>query len=96
MENYIFAGYDLSGTEDDGYTIFMFVDPDDHEKGFTLSLRDHNGFNDHNALQFEGTEVLPENLKANIIRQLSKAVSKHSQEPDVCETLNRCLSRVRV
>ncbi len=95
MEHYVFAGYDLCGAEGDGHTIFMFVDPEDYEKGFTLSLRDHDGYSDHNSLHFEGTEALPENLKANIIAQLSEAISDNSQEPEVFETLTRCLNSVR-
>jgi hypothetical protein len=91
---YKFAGYDLCGCEGDGHTIFMFVKPEDESKGFTLSLRDHDGHDDHDELNFEGDGKIPDELLPIVSAELKDVLIKHRDNQEVCEVINRCLANI--
>lgn len=96
MPNYKFAGYDFCGGYDDGSTIFMFVNPEDQSKGFTLSLRDHEGFDDHDELLFEDEGAIPEDLKELILSELNQVLSKHCDNEEACSIVQRCISAISI
>ena len=96
MSNYKFSGYDFCGGYDDGSTIFMFIDPEDESKGFTLSLRDHAGFDDHDELLYEDEGSIPEELKILIYSELQQVLTEHSDDKEVCAVVRRCIKGVGI
>ena len=95
LSNFEFAGYDFSGGYDDGYTIFMFIDSNDSEIGFTLSLRDHEGHSDHNEVHYEGTENIPQKRKNEFIHLLKQSLENiDKDELEAIEIFNRCIGGV--
>ena len=89
MEDFGLAGYELCGAEDDGFTIFMFVNSKNENDGFTLSLRDHEGNSDHNAIFYEGTESVPESFKPFIISQLNTAIRENENDKELVSIFSR-------
>merc|ERR1712000_268331 len=89
MEDFVLAGYELCGAEDDGFTIFMFVNSKNENDGFTLSLRDHEGNSDHNAIFYEGTESVPESFKPFIISQLNTAIRENENDKELVSIFSR-------
>lgn len=94
LQSFKFIGYNVCGGSDDGYTIFLFIDREDDNNGFTLSLRDHEGFDDHNQIFFEEGDEIPVELKDNILSNLNKFIEEHQQKPKVVEVINRCISAI--
>jgi len=94
MSNYKFSGYDFCGGYDDGSTIFMFIDPEDESKGFTLSLRDHEGFDDHDELLYEDAGPIPEEFRAVVLSELQQVLVKHNNNEEVCGIVIRCIAAV--
>lgn len=94
VESFDFVGYDFCGGSDDGHTIFMFVDSQDENKGFTLSLRDHEGFDDHNQVHYEGDSEVPTELTEDILVKLKFAANESQDETDVAEVINRCIAGI--
>ncbi|RPA35542.1 hypothetical protein [Shewanella frigidimarina] len=94
MSGYKFSGYDFCGGYDDGSTIFMFVDPEDKSKGFTLSLRDHEGFDDHDELLYEDEGSIPEELRGLVLSELNQVLTVHKDNKDACEALTRCIAAI--
>ncbi|AZQ10420.1 hypothetical protein [Shewanella khirikhana] len=96
MSGYKFAGYDFCGGYDDGSTIFIFVDPEDESKGFTLSLRDHEGFDDHDELLYEDEGQIPEELKSLVLSELNQALAENKDDNEVCKTVSRCITAIGI
>ena len=96
MSDYKFSGYDFCGGYDDGSTIFMFVDPKDESKGFTLSLRDHEGFDDHDELLYEDEGSVPEELKGLVLSELNQVLIEHKDNTEACEIVNRCIAAIGI
>jgi len=91
IDKFNFAGYDFSGGYDEGYTIFMFIHKDDEEQGFTLSLRDHEGFNDHNEVDFEDGFEVTEEIKSGVLEKLVNAVEEQTDN-EVIVVIKRCIA----
>ncbi|MET1257018.1 hypothetical protein [Aliikangiella maris] len=91
LNKFEFAEYSFCGGIDDGYTIFMFVHPEDENQGFTLSLRDHEGFDDHDDVNFEGDSAVPEYLKKGILEKLRITMEEQKDDEEVFNIINRCV-----
>ncbi len=91
IEKFDFAGYSFCGGYDDGHTIFMFVHKDDEEQGFTLSLRDHEGFDDHNEVNFEDGLAVSNDLKLGVLVKLESTVNEQEND-EVIAVIKRCIA----
>ncbi|WP_444995713.1 hypothetical protein [Aliikangiella sp. IMCC44359] len=94
MDTLEFAGYFFCGENEDGYTIFMFIDKGDEELSFTLSLRNHEGFYDHNEVLYESEIKVPLALKNRVLLILKDAKEKNSQNKEAVEVIDRCIKSI--
>lgn len=94
IEDFEFGGYGFTGGYDDGYTIFMFSHLKDENQGFTLSLRDHEGFDDHNHVYFEDERPIPEKYKAGILKMLETSMNEQKDNAEVFSVIKRCVDGI--
>lgn len=94
MDTLEFAGYFFCGKDEDGYTIFMFRDKDDETLSFTLSLRNHEGFDDHNEVLYESETKVPLALKDRVLLILKEAREKNSENKEAAEVISRCIKNI--